>query len=92
MKRHLVMDLIYGKKREDDSDWIPFINPNQLHDDRDKVKVKLANGNDVMAYFYRDKGGFINDYTKDTSHFWDCQTEEPLFNVTHFKYLKEKEE
>ncbi len=92
MKRHLVMDLIHGKKTEEDGDWIPFINANQLHNARDKVKVKLSNGNNVFAYFYRDKGGFINDYTQDTSYFWDCQTKEPLFNVTHFKYLKEKEE
>jgi len=63
-----------------------------LHNDKDKVKVKQENGAERYAYFYRDFGGFIQHYIKKSSYFWDCKTREPLFNVTHFKYLKEKEE
>jgi len=92
MKRHQVMNLFHWKKIEEHGEWIPFINPNQLHEDRDKVKVKQENGDEKYAYFYRDFVGFIQNYIKKSSYFWDCQTQEPLFNVTHFKYLKEKEE
>ena len=89
MKRHLVMDLFHGKKTEDDGDWIPFINPNQLEKNKDKVKVKLSNGIECFAYFYRDKSPILG-YAAES--FWECSTRAPLTNVTHFKYLKEKEE
>ena len=55
-----------------------------------KVKVKLNDLTEKFAYFYPDMMIWISDYGKQPSYFWDCQTKEPLFNVTHWNYLKKE--
>jgi len=84
MKRHQVMDLFFGDMTETiDEEWKTGI-PDT---DRCKVKVKLSNGNEKFAYFYADKAR-INAMIGESAHFWHSQTHEPLYNVTHYKMLK----
>ncbi len=87
MKRHLVMDLYYGNKTEVvDGPWNDV---EKLPDcSKCKVKVKLINKSERFAYFYLDKAHFILPLGV-LSYFWDCQTKEPLENVTHWKYIKD---
>lgn len=86
MKRHMVMDLFHGNKTEVvDGPWNCV--ENRLPDILScKVKVKLNNESELMAYFYADKAQWLST---TPSFFWRCSDKEPLFNVTHWKYLKE---
>ncbi len=54
-----------------------------------KVKVRLSDQTELFAYFYPDKCQWIENYGKKPSYFWNCSTKEPLFNVTHWRTLKE---
>jgi len=49
------------------------------------IKVKLDNGDETKAYFYKDKMHWVEYYGKKTSYWWHKETKEPLFNVTHWE-------
>lgn len=54
-----------------------------------KVKVKLNDNRECFAFFYPDKMSWIAFYGEKPAYFWNSKTKEPLFNVTHWKYLKQ---
>lgn len=60
----------------------------QLPADNDVVKVKLSNGDEVKAYFHKDKMQWLSFYYEGKlSHFQDCKTCKFLFNVVEWRYL-----
>lgn len=89
MKRHLVMDLFHGNQTEELGEWketdkaLPDV-PKAC-----KVKAKLSCGGEVFAYFYKDQAIWVEKHGQKRSYFWNSKTHEPLFNVTHWKSLKE---
>ena len=97
MKRHQVMDLFCGNLTEEFGEWIQLdldkihTHP-QISSKGCKVKIKSANGEEKFAYYYPDKAIGFSKYGITPSYFWDCKTKDQLFNVTHWKNLKEKQD
>ena len=87
------MDLLHGNLNEEvEGPWneIKYDTP-QIQRKAAKVKVKLSDDSEKFAYYYDDKCSWISIYGQKTSYFWCCATKEPLYNVSYWKYLKEKE-
>lgn len=53
-----------------------------------RVRVKLDDNRETLAYFYADKMDWIEIYGKKPCYFWDCNTKRPLFNVTRWNHIK----
>ncbi len=91
MKRHQVMDLFWGSSSEEIGEWnhikdsLPQPKSNGM-----KVKVKLDDGTQKYAYFYKDKALWIEKYGMKPSYFWDCRTKDPIFNVEEWKEIKKE--
>jgi len=97
MKRHEVMDLFWARYSEEVEGHWNEIDKNyqntfpKITGKGAKVKVKLSDDAETFAYYYPDQAIWISSYGFKPSYFWDCISKEPLFNVTHWKYLKEPE-
>ena len=79
------MDLYHKNQKETiDEEWRTGI-PDK---NRCKVKVQLSNGDEIFAYFYADKGQLFGMLGGST-HFWNSETHKPIYNVTHYKMLKD---
>jgi len=50
----------------------------------DIFKVKTENGDQERAYFYKDKMSWIAFYGQKTNYWWSHNTNEPMFDVTHW--------
>ena len=60
----------------------------RLPDDHEVLKVRRKNGDEIKAYFHKDRATWVLFYCKgETSHFQDHKTLEFLFDVTHWKYF-----
>lgn len=98
MKRFQVLDLFYGSMTEEvDGDWneinyqftetLPKVSSKN-----GKVKVKLQDGTETLAYYCSDKMMWLEKTSPiKPCYFWHSKNHEPLNNVTHWKYLKEKD-
>lgn len=86
MKRHAVMDMLYRDRTEVlDGPWnsedIPEV-------DSCKVKVRIEDGKEMFAYFYRDMG-IISPGQTEAGYFWCCVDRKPIWGVTHWIGLKD---
>ncbi len=94
MKRHQVMDLFSSHLTEEvDGPWNEITDRSSSLPQTDrkglKVKVKLDDGTETFAYFYKDKAEWIAAHGIKPSYFWHSKTHESLLNVTHWKNLKD---
>ncbi len=83
MKRHLVMDLFHGNRKEVIGEWLPF--PQNLPKGRsDKVWVKLRDDSELFCYYYEDH--------REGCYFWVCANKYMIsdFDVKEWKYLKDE--
>lgn len=55
------------------------------------VWVKLTDQSERYAFYYQDKMRWIEYYGQTPSYFWDYNSKQPLFNVTHWKGLLKKD-
>jgi hypothetical protein len=82
-KRFQVLDL-FCNEENNNVEWI------DVKDEMPKItasifKVRLSNGNEVLAYYCQDKCMPMMTYFKgEPTYWWDKQTKEPLYNVTHW--------
>lgn len=85
------MDLFYAHLTEEEpGPWNEIENGLPNIDSKGcKVIVKLSDMSETFAYFYPDKASWGAQYGIKPAFFWSCITREPLFNVTHWKKLKE---
>ncbi len=90
MKRHLVMDLFHGYQNEVvEGDWNKISEKDpEFKSESGKVRVKLHNGNETFAYYYKDKCMHAAKSYKPT-HFWNSNTHEPIYDVSEWIYLKD---
>lgn len=54
-----------------------------------KYKVKTDQDEELYCYFYLDSISWIAFYGLKTCHWWNCRTKEAVYNVTHWKGLKD---
>lgn len=81
MRRHEIMDLFFGDCNEQVGDWHKIEDGlPQVKSKGTKVRVRLSNQIELFAYFYEDK-----------CKFWDSSSKQLLFNVTHWRAVKEPE-
>lgn len=89
MKRHQVMDLFWGNQAEEIGKWKNVAEelpkPPRIGC---KIKVRLSDGRETYAYFYKDKCRWIETHGQKPAYFWECRSKEPLFNVVEWKELK----
>lgn len=50
----------------------------------DAFKVITEDGEELKAYFYRDKMQLLEFYGKKPTHWWSAKTHQPLYNVTYW--------
>lgn len=83
-KRFQVIDLFNADKSFEVKEWIDA--EKEIPQERNGIyKVKLNNGNECKAYFCQDKCAPLMHYLKmPSSYWWDKETQEPLYNVTHW--------
>lgn len=83
-KRFLVIDLFNKGKSFEVKEWVDV--EKELPKERSGIyKVKLNNGNECIAYFCNDMCCNLMQYfNKPLSYWWDKETKEPLYNVTHW--------
>src|SRR6267142_286123 len=80
---------LYIQLKEDHMEWISTTDrlpegPGSI------VFVKRENGDEVKAYYHRDKMAWLSFYHKgDLSHFQDHSTMKFLFDVTHWRHLNQ---
>ncbi len=66
------------------TEWIDV--NERLPKESDRIRVRLENGNEQMAYFYPDAINWISFYGFDTGHWWNTSDDKKLLkNVTHWK-------
>lgn len=65
--------------------WISV--KDKLPDSHDIVRVRRANGDEIKAYFHKDKMVWLQFYCKEElSHFQSHKTGEWLFDVKHWLF------
>ncbi len=70
------------------TEWISVKDEDKLPPCHDVLQVKRENGDEIKAYFHKDKMAWLGFYCKaPRSHFQDHKTMEFLFDVTHWKPL-----
>ena len=90
-KRFLVMDLFHSVDEvEDISEWIP-VEKTTPEVNSGIYKARLRDGREIVAYFCSDRCRHLSFEYKPT-HWWDKQTKEPLYNVTHWGEISKKQE
>lgn len=96
MKRQEIIRLLHGHLKEIvDGPWNDI--KEKLPDKPScKVKIRLIDGTETFAFFYRDQAriaGRSNHETEPT-YFWHCRVDEwySLKDITHWIHLKEKNE
>lgn len=92
MRRHQVMDLFHGNETNIDEGTWNEIQKGKPNHKTCKVKLRLKNGDEVFAYFYKDGGLQGHLYSeKERPYFWHCQTKDyiPNHDITHWILAKE---
>lgn len=86
------MEIFRGKQTEEMGDWISIEKElPTFQGGNGKVAIKINDTDSTHAFFCEDMCAWVAPILKP-SYFWHCKTHEPIRGVTHFKYLKEKEQ
>ena len=87
-KRFLVMDLFYTDDLTPINEWIDVEKeiPNK---ETGLYRVRLNNGDEISAYFCRDKCAvLLKCFKNKPSYWWEKSKKTPLYKVTHWGRLK----
>jgi len=82
-KRFKVMDIFHDEYLKEVDEWVDVKNlPDEI---KNIYKVKLSNNDQTTAYFCHDMCiGLISYYKAAASYWWNKQTGEPIYDVTHW--------
>ncbi len=83
-KRFLVLDLFHGKEVPECKEWVDA-SQRTPEVETGIFMVKLSDGNQVQAYFCRDKIVNLCILIGEEPSYWWCKiNRKPLHNVTHW--------
>ena len=83
-KRFQVAALFHPAQHYEPSEWIP-VNKQLPEGNSGLFLVRRANGDEVLAYYFKDKMENFRIYSShELTHWYKSDTKEALYNITHW--------